>query len=215
MLKKYNYLNLLLLIPFGFGLFVAINDGIILGFERGIFDALRNLAPFANIPMRALTELGSAVGVIAITSLIFLITLIFNKHFFEFGLPVTIVAIISRVINITIKNILMRERPDFKVMHASESSFPSGHSQNNMALYIAILITFLLIVNAPKIRTWLKIGCIVIPIIIGITRLYFGVHYFTDVIAGWSLGAIVAYNVIYFYFKIYRRITKEDDSDKS
>lgn len=215
MLKKYNYLNLLLFIPFGFGLYVAINDGIILGFERGVFDALRNLAPFADIPMRALTELGSAVGVIAITALIFLITLIFNKRFFEFGLPVTIVAIISRVINITIKNSLMRERPAFKVLNASESSFPSGHSQNNMALYIAILITLLLIVNSPKIRMWLKIGCIALPIIIGITRLYFGVHYFTDVIAGWSLGAVVAYNLLYFYFKIYRRITEKNDGNKS
>lgn len=214
MLKKYNYFNLLLFIPFGFGLYIALNDGIILTFERGVFDTLRTLAPYADIPMRALTELGSAVGVIAITALIFLFTLIFNKHFFDFGLPVTFVAIISRVINITIKNTLMRERPAFKVMSASESSFPSGHSQNNMALYIAVLLTLLLIVNAPKIRMWLKIGCIALPLIIGITRLYFGVHYFTDVIAGWSLGAIVAYNVLYFYFKIYRGIVNKDDNDK-
>ena len=104
----------------------------------------------------------------------------------------------------------MRERPSFKVIEASESSFPSGHSQNNMALYIAVLIVLLLLVDAPKKRLAFKIVFIALPIIIGITRLYLGVHYFTDVIAGWSLGVIVAYNVLYFYFKIYNKKVKKD-----
>lgn len=209
MLKKYNYFNLLFLIPFAFGLFVALNDGIIFNFEKGIFDLLRNLAPAADIPLTIITELGSAVGVIAITVLILIGSIIF-KHFYDFGLPVALVAIISRVINITIKNTLMRERPSFKVIEASESSFPSGHSQNNMALYIAVLIVLLLLVDAPKKRLAFKIVFIALPIIIGITRLYLGVHYFTDVIAGWSLGVIVAYNVLYFYFKIYNKKVKKD-----
>ncbi len=208
MLKKYNYYNLLFFIPFAFGLFVALNDGIIFSFESGIFYALRNLAPVADIPMRALTELGSAVGVIAITVLLVILSIIF-KHFFDFGLPVALVAVISRAINITLKNILMRERPEFKVLEASESSFPSGHSQNNMALYIAILIVLLLLVKCPKNRLALTIALITLPILIGITRLYFGVHYFTDVIAGWSMGVIVAYNVLYFYFKIYNGKVKK------
>lgn len=199
-MKKYNYLNLLFIAPFLLGLYVAINDGIVYPFEKALFDALRVLAPYADIPMRAITELGSAVGVICVTVLIVVISAI-KKHFTDFGLPVALTVIISRIINITLKNVLDRPRPEFKVLEASESSFPSGHSQNNMALYIAILLVALLISKAPKGRLALKISCIVLPVIIGITRVYFGVHYISDVIAGWSIGVIVAYNIHYFYFR--------------
>ena len=208
MTKKYNFANLLCFITFFLGLYIALNDGIIYNFEKSVFAFLRNLAPAANIPMTILTELGSAVGVIAITVIIVIVSII-KKHFFDFGLPVALVAIISRIVIITLKGILDRPRPDFKVLEASESSFPSGHSQNNMALYLAILFAALLITNAPKIRITLKIVCIALPLIIGITRIYFGVHYISDVIAGWSMGVIVAYNISYVYFKYLLNHKKE------
>lgn len=207
--KKYNWFNLLFFIPFVFGLVIALNDGVIYNVEKAVFEALRHLAPAADIPMTVLTELGSAVGVISITVIIVIVSL-FCKRFFEVGLPVALVSIFSRLVNITIKNLLDRPRPDFKVLEASESSFPSGHSQNNMALYIAILIVLLLLVKSPKLRLFIKIGCISLPVIIGITRLYFGVHYLTDVIAGWSMGVIVSYNILYLYFKILNSDSKKE-----
>lgn len=210
MLKKYNFANFLFLVPFFFGLYVAVNDGIIYTFEKAVFSFLRNFAPAADIPMRVLTELGSAVGVIAITAVIVIVSIIV-KRFFDFGLPVALVTIISRIVNITVKNLLDRPRPDFKVLEASESSFPSGHSQNNMALYLGILFAALLIANSDKIKVALKIGCIALPIIIGITRIYFGVHYISDVISGWSLGVIVAYNVTYLYFKYLSKYKKKEE----
>ncbi len=210
-MKKFNFWSFLLFIPFGFGLTVALTE-CINDFEKGVFDLLRKLAPAMDIPMRALTELGSAVGVIIVTVLIFVITAITRKYFFNFGLPVAITVIISRIVNITLKNLLDRSRPEFKVMFADESSFPSGHSQNNMALYICILLCLLLIVTAPKWRVIFKITFIALPVIIGITRLYFGVHYFSDVIAGWSMGAFLAIVINYFYFKIYDRIKDKKDA---
>ena len=71
-----------------------------------------------------------------------------------------------------------------------------------MAFYIAVLLVALLIVTAPKWRMVLKISLIALPIIIGITRIYFGVHYVSDVIAGWGIGVIVAVLTHYIYFKI-------------
>lgn len=199
-MKKYNWYNLLFFVPFFLGLYIAVNDGVIYNFEKMLFDVMRSIAPYADIPMRAITELGSAVGVICVTVLIVVISAV-RKHFTDFGLPVALTVIISRIVNIVLKNVLDRPRPDFKVLEASESSFPSGHSQNNMALYLAILFAALLICKAPAVRTALKTVCIVLPLVIGITRVYFGVHYISDVIAGWSMGAMLAYNVYYFYFK--------------
>ncbi len=213
MVKKYNWTNWLALLTFFAGFFVALNDGIIYNFEKSVFLFLRNLAPVADIPMRALTELGSAVGVIAITVILVIVS-VFKKHFFDFGIPVAVTTIISRIVNITIKNFLDRPRPDFKVLSASESSFPSGHSQNNMALYISVLLCILFISNSDKIKAWAKGICIALPLIIGITRLYFGVHYFSDVISGWSLGFIVAYNCAYLYYVlIYKKLIKKGENE--
>ena len=200
-MKKYNFLNFLFVMPFLLGLYVAVNDGVILHFERAVFDFIRIISPYADIPMRVITELGSAVGVICITVVIVVVSVI-KKHFFDFGLPIALTAVISRIVNITLKNILARPRPEFMVLEASESSFPSGHAQNNMALYIAILIATLLICHTPKLCLAVKFGCIVLPILIGLSRVYFGVHYISDVISGWSVGVIVAYNICYLYFKI-------------
>ena len=203
-MKKFSYWYLLFLLPFIAGLTVALSGGFY-DAEKAVFDALRVLAPSANIPFMVLTELGSAVGVICVTVLIVIISAM-KKRFFDFGLPVAITVIISRIVNITIKEIIGRERPDFKTLAASEASFPSGHSQNNMALYIAILLVALLIVALPKWRITLKITLIALPIIIGITRIYFGVHYISDVVAGWGLGVLVAVvcHCVYFYF--YKKI---------
>ena len=129
-------------------------------------------------------------------------------------MPVAVTSLVSRIVNITAKNIIDRPRPDFKVLEASETSFPSGHAQNNMAFYIAILLVALLIVTAPKWRIVLKISLIALPVLIGITRIYFGVHYVSDVLAGWGIGVLVAAITNYVYFKIYYSV-KEKKNAKS
>ncbi len=211
-MKKLSFWYLLLLVPFFLGLCIAFFEESFYIAEKTVFSSLRVLAPAFDIPFTVLTELGSAVGVIAITVLIFIITLITKKHFLDFGLPVAVTTIVSRVINIVLKNIIDRPRPDFKVLEASEASFPSGHAQNNMALYISILLVALLIVTSIRWRTVLKISMVALPIIIGLTRIYFGVHYLSDVIAGWGMGAFVAVFTNYIYFKIYYSLKEKKNA---
>lgn len=211
-MKKFSPWYFLLLIPFALGITVALVEPTFLSYERAVFDLLRNLAPACDIPFTAITELGSAVGVIAITALILIITAIRKKHFFTVGLPIAVVAIVSRLINVVLKELVNRPRPEFKVLEAAEASFPSGHAQNNMALYVAILVVLLLVVTAPKWRVLIKISMIALPILIGITRIYFGVHYVSDVVAGWGMGAFVALLTLFFYFKIYDRIKEKKNA---
>ena len=199
-MKKKSLWWLLLLAPFFAGLTVALTEAIPT-FERAVFDLLQSLPKFFYYPMYVITEMGDAVGIIAITAVVLIVSAL-GKKFFTVGLPVALTVIISRIINITLKNIIDRPRPEFKVLQAGESSFPSGHAQNNMALYIAILLAMLIFVNSPKLKTILKISLIALPIIIGVTRIYFGVHYISDVVAGWSMGAFVAIVVHMVYFKI-------------
>ena len=211
-MKKFRFSSLVLLLVFLLGMAVVFTEETFYQIEKSVFSALRLISPAMDKPFTFITELGSAVGVISVTAVILIVTLFKRKYFFTVGLPVTITVIVSRVVNITLKILIDRPRPDFRVLEVSEASFPSGHAQNNMALYISVLLVLLFIVNAPKWRIPLKIILIAVPVIIGITRVYFGVHYISDVVSGWAMGAFTSILVNYFYFKIYYSIKEKKNA---
>lgn len=210
-MKKKNLWYFALLIPF-FGGFTVAATECLTNLERAVFEFIHIDSKVVFWPMYIITQIGSAVGIIIITALILFVSF-FKKKFFAVGLPVALTAVISRAINITLKSLIDRPRPEFKVIEVTESSFPSGHSQNNMALYISVLLVALLFVNLPRRRVALKIILISLPLIIGITRIYFGVHYLSDVVAGWSMGAFIAIFVHAVYFAIYEKVRNKNNAE--
>lgn len=95
----------------------------------------------------------------------------------------------SALLNEGMKMVVNRARPTIVAMveRARGLSFPSGHSQSTMALAVAC---FLLVwVARPRWRGRALL-LFLLPLSVGWTRTYLGVHYPTDVLAGWSLGAI-------------------------
>ena len=112
----------------------------------------------------------------------------------QVGVPVAATAVVSTVLNKVIKAIVDRPRPEaaYRLLEIGSPSFPSGHAMNNAAIYIAIMMCLL-----PLCKTKLQKSIVItfftlIPLVIGVTRVYFNVHYASDVVCGWCLGAIVA-----------------------
>lgn len=108
------------------------------------------------------------------------------------GIPVAATAITSTILNKVIKAIVARPRPENMLLEVGSFSFPSGHAMNNAAIYIAIMMCLL-----PLCKTKTQKGIVItiftiIPLIIGVSRVYFNVHFASDVVCGWCLGAIVA-----------------------
>jgi undecaprenyl-diphosphatase len=91
-----------------------------------------------------------------------------------------------------LKWIVARARPQIvpHETHASGSSFPSGHALLSAAIYL----TFAVVAAADmqRLRGYLLAVALVLTILIGLTRVYLGVHWPTDVLAGWILGALWA-----------------------
>jgi len=95
------------------------------------------------------------------------------------------------VLGAVLKLLVGRHRPDLldPVARASGYSFPSGHALNN-ALAASVFLLVLLPVF-PRARPFLWAAAVVIPLITGLTRIGLGVHWTSDVVAGWLLGVAV------------------------
>ena len=113
------------------------------------------------------------------------------------------------VINLTLKGIFQRERPNFWEHFVQESgySFPSGHAMASAALAIALI--FLL--WRTKARWWVVGVGLSYMLLVGISRMYLGVHYPTDIVAGWCVSfiwvSIVA--MVLYEYSVLRRHTKK------
>jgi len=92
-----------------------------------------------------------------------------------------------------LKALVARPRPqlwEHVITHASWA-FPSGHALASAALY-PLLARFLVQVDPVRRRMWWAAG-IGLPVFVGLGRLYLGVHWPSDVLAGWALGAALAF----------------------
>ena len=135
--------------------------------------------PFIKI----ITNFGSAVylGIFSIILIIF----IKNKKI-KILIPLNL--IIVTFLNLLLKNIIQRPRPsDISIIEEIGYSFPSGHSMVSMAFYGYF---------KNKVLKWLLISFIsILIILIGLSRIYLGVHYTSDVVAGFLLA--IAYLIIF------------------
>ena len=84
-----------------------------------------------------------------------------------------------------------RPRPDL-VAHAVETmgaSFPSGHATLSAAAYLTIGALLAHAQEKRRVKTYIHVTAVFIALLIGVSRVYLGVHWPTDVLAGWCLGA--------------------------
>lgn len=149
-----------------------------------LFQTARN--PALTAIAKFFTTLGSPALYIALLPII--LWCVDEKRGFRVGLTV----FLSNGINVALKQNLRVERPfthdpSVKLVEPEDVfSTPSGHAQNSAAFWPALLGTGR---GRPAIRVALMVA---LPLCIGLSRIYLGVHYPTDVFFGWALGAAIA-----------------------
>ncbi len=149
------------------------------------------ISDFATPIAKFITNFGGAIFIIILTVVLFV--LIKNK---KIGVSIISNLAIITVLNQLLKRIVQRPRPtEFRIVEESGYSFPSGHSMVSMAFY-GYLIYLIYKYVKNKYLKWISIILLSILICsIGISRIYLGVHYTSDVLGGFFIS--ISYLIIY------------------
>ena len=139
--------------------------------------------------VKFITNIGSSASVILITILALIV--LKNK---KIGLFLSLNLIIITIFQYILKAIFARLRPiDINLIEVTGFSFPSGHSLTAMAFFGFII--YLVYNSSLKYKKVYIIAIIILILLIGLSRIYLGVHYPTDVLGGFTFS--ISYLIIY------------------
>ncbi len=90
----------------------------------------------------------------------------------------------------TLKGIFGRDRPDeaWRLVEAVNASFPSGHAMLSAVVYLTLGALVARFARKRRVKVFAMTGAVVVALTVGISRVYLGVHWPSDVLAGWCLG---------------------------
>jgi undecaprenyl-diphosphatase len=183
---------------FSFG-FVAeeVVGGESMAFDRRVIAALRNPAspgepwgpPWLQEAARDVTSLGSIV-VVTIMTVAIVGYLLLSRERAE-ALLMTVAVSGGIALNDALKLAFARPRPDveFHAARVFTTSFPSGHASLSAIAYLTIGALLARSQSSLKIGLYVMSLAVFLTVLIGISRIYLGVHYPTDVLGGWCVGA--------------------------
>ncbi|MBC8171887.1 MAG: phosphatase PAP2 family protein, partial [Anaerolineae bacterium] len=166
------------------------NDYLIVRFDLQLANALHNAAtPPGTTLFRVISFLGYEVawGVTLLIALYF----VFKRENWKAGLWL-LGTVMGEILNFALKNLYDRPRPVFvePLVIATYASFPSGHAMKSLIVYG--LLAYFLIISTTNLRLRIVIvfATTLLIVLVGISRLYLGVHYFSDVVGGFAVGGI-------------------------
>jgi undecaprenyl-diphosphatase len=169
-------------------------------FDRVVIDLVQGLeADGLTAAMKFFTYIGSLKFIVILTVPIFLFLFYLLRHRLEILIFLAVVYM-TPILNRLLKLYFHRERPDFNMLiEIGGYSFPSGHAMNAFSFYS--ILAFLLWRHVPTRpgRIAVIIFSSLMIFAIGISRVYLGVHYPSDIIGGFLASGLWVAAVIWFF----------------
>jgi membrane-associated phospholipid phosphatase len=196
--RKYLSLHLLVglaalmlgVILFGLMARAVVNENALVQFDRNFAITMRAWALQGLTPVMLLTtSLGFQVliGIVGIVAFI-----LYRQRRWTHLIVWSIAWGGGELLNQLLKQIFLRPRPVFDepLLTATNYSFPSGHAMMSIIVYGLLAYFVLLDISHPLKRIAVLVLTIVLVLAIGFSRIYLGVHYFSDVVGGFAVGLI-------------------------
>lgn len=152
-----------------------------------------------------MTNFGGAIFVISLTTILFFV--IKDK---KIGISIITNLGIVTILNQIIKFIMQRPRPtEFRIIEETGYSFPSGHSMVSLAFYGYLIYLIYKYINNKHLKRTLIIILSVLICIIGVSRIYLGVHYTSDVLGGF----LISFAYLIIYIELVNKFVLEKNKD--
>ncbi|HZG75257.1 MAG TPA: phosphatase PAP2 family protein [Paenibacillus sp.] len=166
----------------------ALDSSGVKAFDTSIHDALRGLkSAAADGVAHAFDFAGSTIGFAAITLLLAGVFLV-RRSGWDAALTIAATAG-GWGLNALAKNVYDRPRPELEALFAADGfGYPSGNATIGAALVGYAALAFLATARTPAARTAIWIAAVLATLLFGVTRIYAGVHYATDIVGGYALG---------------------------
>jgi len=170
--------------------------------------------PWVEEMMRDFTSLGGTGILVLIVVAVTFYHLIQARYKEMFFLLLAVVG--AFILSYVLKGFFDRPRPQFipEGEYVFTASFPSGHALLSAATYLTLGIIVAELMDRNRLKAFILMFAFLIMIIVGFSRVYLGVHWPSDVLAGWALGMVWAI-VIWLIFRTLRAIGNLDDQPPS
>jgi membrane-associated phospholipid phosphatase len=190
---------------------VTESDGVA-GLDKPVLNFAMGLrSPALDAFATGYTDLAGPIGM-PIIAVVVALFLSLRRRSFTPAILIVAAGVGSLLMTIAGKDIIGRARPphaDAVPPYEFSPSFPSGHTLN--AVVVVGVIAYLLVLRRHTVhaRVLLIVGAVVYAITVGLSRVFLGHHWFTDVLAGWILGAAWLALVITAH-RLYLTVRKRD-----
>lgn len=199
-IKKYSLISVsaLACLLFAFGVIAQnVVAGRSLAFDHRIIVALRDPSN-PSVPIgpawlqegaRDLTSLGSIIVLTIVTLSFSGYLFLARKHAAAWLMIVAVSG--GMALNEVLKLAFARPRPDlvYQAVRVFTSSFPSEHAELSAIAYLTIAALLAQSQSSFKVGLYFIVLAVLLTVLIGVSRVYLGVHYPTDVLGGWCAGA--------------------------
>ena len=211
-------LGALLVIVAGVWGFVAITDNVVEGdtqrFDSRVihwFAAHRGPQWLQDVG-RDLTALGGVTVLTLVTIVVVGFLLISGKRGAAILMVVAVVG--GLLIGTAIKHFVNRPRPprEFQSAYVFTASFPSGHSMLSAVTYLTLGALLAQVVERRVLKLYIISVAVLVTFLVGLSRVYLGVHWPTDVLAGWTAGLVWALICLIVAHELQRRGAIERES---
>ncbi len=172
-------------------------EGDMRAFDHYIMLALRSHADpsipigprWFNTAMLDITAVGGVAVISAVTVVVAGYLVVARKT----ALTLFVILAVSggAILSTLLKSTFNRPRPDLvgRLVDVNSASFPSGHAMNSAVIYLTLGVLLANTRTEPAVRVYFLLVAICLTLTIGFSRVYLGVHWPNDVLAGWAIGA--------------------------